>query len=180
MATDVLKTAMLKYAPQLARDYKEFVKKIFKQMQGDLGLGLKGVYSSWKWARTYQGIRANISKKYPTGRGALSPSEYDKIPAVLNIDALNRNAKAYGERVALEWYNKMRLKLGKLSNVKVLYMPRGGDITVTGKYKGKTVTIDQQRIINVSSRGTLFHQFPSRIYVNGKFMSEANYKKQML
>jgi hypothetical protein len=34
-------------------------------------------------------------------------------------------------------------------------------------------------IMNVSSRGTLFNQFPARIYVDGKFTSEAKFKKEI-
>ena len=177
MASDPLRAAMLRYAPQLARDYKEFVRRTFKRMQADLGKGLKGVHNSWTWARTYQGIRANIIKRHPPGVSALRSSEYDKIPATINTVALNKNAKAYGDRVSLEWYNKMRMKLGDLRNVKVLHRTRGGDITVTGTLNGKAVILNQQRIINVSSKGTLFHQFPSRIYVDGKFMSEAQFKR---
>jgi len=176
MVVDSLKRAMLKYAPQLARDYREFVRRTLAVMQKDLGRGLKGVLSSWKWARTYQSIRGNVSKKSPAGKASFRPDEYDKIPVTINTQALEKNAKEYGGRVALEWYNKMLSKLGPLKNVKVV-MASHGDIMVTGKYKDNDVRIDQQRIINVSSRGTLFHQFPSRIYVNGKFMSEVNYKK---
>ena len=178
MLKDSLKKAMLKYAPELAKDYEEFIKKTFKQMQADLGKELKRVYSSYKWARTFQVVRLSVKKKLAPGQQShFMPSlVYEKLPYIIDTEALNKNAKKYGEKVALEWYNKVIAKLGPLRNVKASIM-RGGDVIVTGEYKGNKVRLDQQRIINVSSRGTLFHQWPSRIYVNGKFMSETAYKK---
>ena len=44
MLKDSLKKAMLKYAPELAKDYKEFIKSQFKRMKAELGSSLKGVY----------------------------------------------------------------------------------------------------------------------------------------
>ncbi|KKN72364.1 hypothetical protein LCGC14_0411910 [marine sediment metagenome] len=181
MATDELREAMLRYAPELAKDYKSFVGRVLKQMREDLGPGLKGIYSSGKWARTYQGIRPNVVKRTPSGGPvhAMLSSEYDRLPVVIDAAKLARNAKAYGERISLEWYNKMLAKLGSLNGVQVTLNLGRGDIRVRGRRGSDVVTIDQQRIINVSSRGTLFHQFPSRIYVNGKFLSEVSYKKYL-
>lgn len=179
MAVDNLKKAMLKYSPQLAKDYKVFIRSTLKRMQSDLGSGLKGVYNSSQWARTFQVVRGNIKKnwaKSPTGKVTYSSKEVDATPYVIVADALNKNAKEYGDRVALDWYNKVLAKLGPLKNVKAA-VRTSGDVVVTGDYKGTKVRLDQQRIINVSSRGMLFHQWPSRIYVDGESMSESAYKK---
>ncbi len=176
MATDPLKRAMLRYAPQLTKDYKDFVKRVFKGMKKDLGPGLTGVRRSSRWAGTFSGISRLIDKPLPRGKFSFTPSEYDKARAVLNTARLNQEAKKYGAAVALEWYHKMQRKLGALTDVKV-DLRGGGDVTIIGTHKGDKVRIEQQRIMNVSPLGTPFHQFPSRIYVNGKFVSEAQYKK---
>lgn len=39
------------------------------------------------------------------------------------------------------------------------------------------VRIEQSVILNVSSKGKVSNQFPARIYVAGKFVSEAKFKK---
>lgn len=51
----------------------------------------------------------------------------------------------------------------------------GGNFEVTGTKNGKAVLVAQQTIINVSSKGKLFNQFPARIYVNGKLTPAAKF-----
>jgi len=176
-----MKEAMLKYAPELAKDYREFILRQFKAMQDDLGPGLAGVYSSHKWGRVFSGLRRNIKKDHPEGRPShvLSSRDYDAVPYVISEEALAQNAEKYGEEVALTWYNKMQSKVGGLSNVSVTD-PASGWVILTGNHGKDKVQVRQQRIINVSSRGTPFHQFPALIYVNDKFLSEAAYKKLTL
>ena len=180
MSENVLRKAMLSKAPELAEDYKQFVRNTFKRMQEALGVGLTGARSSWTWARTFDAIHGNLYKdadKAAYRSGPVSMSEYSKIPYKIDEEALERNAQKYGERVALEWYNKMRSKLGDLDLIVIADAGKGGDIIIKGQHKGREVSILQQRIINVSPKGLAFHQFPSRIYVDGKFLSEAAYKK---
>ena len=166
---DAIKDAMLVYAPALSQDYEDYVRRQFKAITDDLGVELKGVYSSSRWARSFQAIRDSTHQEVaPSGRS----STYS-----LDDAKLKQNAKRYGEEVSLEWYGKLREKLGELENVTVSPPNRGGDVVVTGDHKGNKVRIDQQRIFKVSQLGTPFHQFPARIYVNDKFMSEAAYKK---
>jgi hypothetical protein len=176
MKEDILRDELLRRAPELAEDYKRFVRHTFKRMQEALGETLKGVGSSWTWSRTYDAIKGNLKQDWG-GRSVLMYEESLKIPYQINEEALGRNAQAYGERVALEWYNKMRAKLGDLESVTVVDAGTGGDVLIKGRIKGHDVAVEQHRIINASSRGLLFHQFPARIYVDGKFMSEAAYRK---
>lgn len=103
--------------------------------------------------------------------------EIDKIPYEINEENLKKNAKEYGERVALEWYGKMIAKLGNIRDVDVSEPNRSGYIVINGKINGHDVHIEQQRIFNVSKKGLLFHQFPARIYIDGKATSEADYKR---
>jgi hypothetical protein len=167
--TDALKESMLVYAPALAADYEDYVHRQFKAITDDLGTELKGVYSSRRWSRSFQAIRDSVRQEISSS-GRTSTYSVDETK-------LKQNAKRYGEQVSLEWYGKLREKLGELENVTVSPPNQGGDVIVTGEHKGDKVRIDQQRIFKVSQLGTPFHQFPARIYVNNKFMSEASYKK---
>ncbi len=181
MPADPLKRAMLKYAPQLARDYTGLVKSVLKRLQKNLGPGLPGIYNKVE-ARVWNGlVRANVKpKREPyTFRDIADWTKRNKanesIPFVIDSTKLKKNGKKYGEATALAWYHKMLMKAGFLTGVKVVM--KGGDLTVTGTHQGDKIRIEQQTIINFSSLGTPFHQFPARIYMNGKFVSEAAYKK---
>ncbi len=172
MNEDVLKKAMLSYAPGLERDYTEFVRRAFKDMVADLGPTLKGVYNSGRWARIFQGSVRSATINVPLP-GA---PKYTLGTYALDEAALAKNAKRYGEDVSLQWYRKMKFKLGDLGNVDVSEPGRGGEVIITGNLGSARVRVEQHTIINVSSRGTPFHQFPARIYVDGVFKSEAKYK----
>jgi hypothetical protein len=166
--SDVLREALLRYAPQLERDYKDFVIRQFSAMQADLGSGLIGVYSSRRWSPTFRSISCDLHQDIvDAGRSSVWSIDSSK---------LGKSAKQYGERVALEWYGKLREKLGELDDV-TASEPGQGVITVKGHHGADEVVVEQQPIINVSSRGLLFHQFPARMYVNGKYHSEADYKR---
>ncbi len=167
---DALKEAMLVYAPQLAEDYKDFVRSQFKAMHDELGDSLKGVYNSRRWARAFQAIQSSLDQKV---------ENYRDVTYSLDADALRKNAKEYGDRVSLEWYNKLNEKLGDLTDVKVSPPNRGGDVVVDGRHGADRVHIVQQRVFKTSQYGTPFHQFPALIYVNDKFHSEAQYKKRI-
>jgi hypothetical protein len=171
-----LKVEMLKYAPSLAVDYEIFVRRRFADMVSDLGSILEGVYGSRKWSSTFYGISSNLTQGNVS---SISYREKEKWPYYIDEKALKVNAKKYGENTALAWYDKMQGKLGDLDNVTVTPPDNSGYVTITGNYKDNSVRIEQQRIINQSSRGLLFHQFPSRIYVNGKTQSEVEYKKTL-
>jgi len=170
-----LREAMLIYAPELAEDYKSFVRNTFNNMKRDLGDNLVGIYNDWRWANTFHSISANLKRTCPPA--VYSYQEVIKYPYIIAEEDLEINAKTYGERIALEWFNKMLTKLVDIDDVIVSEPNNGGNITINGSRCNNNIYIEQQRIINVSKLGTVFHQFPARIYVNGKFYSEAGYKK---
>lgn len=59
-------------------------------------------------------------------------------------------------------------KIGDLDDVTYLFHGYG-DFNIKGTANGKQVNIDQQTVIKQSSKGTIFAQFPMRLYVEGKF-----------
>lgn len=171
--SDTLRDAMAAFAPDLAADYERFVRRQFEGMVRDLGPALQGIYASSRWVRVFQGIRSMLWRDEPS-------RDYDPHraprPYMLRESALNKNARDYGERTALAWYAKTKAKLGDLQGVTVSPPSRGG-MTVIGSRDGHIVMLEQHSIINFSSRGTPFHQFPARIYVDGRILSEAQYRQ---
>lgn len=69
---------------------------------------------------------------------------------------------------------KVDVKVGELGNAEA-HRVSGADFVITGTKHGHEVRIEQNQIINCSVKGKLFNQYPSRIYVDGKFTSAANF-----
>lgn len=71
---------------------------------------------------------------------------------------------------------KLNAKLGDLDDAVVRRASAGGEFSITGTRNGKSVHVEQQTVIKVSSRGVWFAQFPARIYVDGKFTPASKYQ----
>jgi hypothetical protein len=88
---------------------------------------------------------------------------------------------AYADKRATEsvlaWEGKLAAKMGELEGATVAYL-HGNVFAVNGTKQGHAVRVEQDMIINVSSKGKLFNQFPARLYVDGKFTSAAAYAKK--
>lgn len=158
-----LKKALNEYKPQLEAAYRGIVTSRFEAIQKALGPMFKGVYNDWQWARIFRlTVAPNTSRMEGT--------------VVLNETSLDANAKAYAAETVVNWEAKITEKMAGLNNVTVHSMT-GCSFLVTGSKAGKSVSIEQSVILNISSKGLLFNQFPARIYVEGKFMSEAKFKQ---
>ena len=87
---------------------------------------------------------------------------------------------AFSERRAThftaEIVERIEHKAGFLENAKVLHAG-GLMFLIQGTKSGLNVKIEQTHVRNTSVNGTLFDQYPTRIYVSGKFMSAANFAK---
>jgi len=180
---DHIKSEMLKFAPGLARDYEREVRRLFAKAQEELGPRLGNIRERRNvWNPTFLVLlEPSLDTVNPkTGKHTDMWNLYGKpleFIYAISEEKLRKRAKDYGEETALLWYNKMIGKLGDLDEVTVSEPGVGGNITITGKHKEHKVVIDQHPIINVSPLGRPFHQFPSHIYVDGKFHSEMAYKK---
>jgi hypothetical protein len=99
------------------------------------------------------------------------PAEY-----ALDTQRLAKLAQEKAEALCLQWETKINGKIESLTNVKLVY---GGDLTymITGERDGEKVTIEQIMTLCANSHGTVYNQFPARIYMDGKFVPEAEYKK---
>lgn len=84
-------------------------------------------------------------------------------------------AQAYAEAAAAEWREKITGKLGDVE-YREFKLFGGCNFLVHATRDGHDIRLDQDVIFKQSTRGLLFNQFPSRIYVDGKFVSEKAYK----
>ena len=94
----------------------------------------------------------------------------------LNNDRVKQYAALYGESATGEIIAKIGYKVGELDDGKVHHIS-GARFSINGKSGAHLVNINQEMIVNVSVKGRLFNQFPARIYVDGKFMSAADFDK---
>jgi hypothetical protein len=94
----------------------------------------------------------------------------------LNADKVAFMANKLAEAFADDVLAKVNAKVGELAEGKAVHVS-GADFLITGKKGDSKVVIEQNQIINVSSKGKLFNQYPARIYVDGKFTSAAKFAK---
>lgn len=94
----------------------------------------------------------------------------------LNEERLAKFVAILSAEMADEVLAKVDAKVGELENPGVVRVS-GANFLITGTKCDMNVVIEQNQIINVSVKGKLFNQYPSRIYVDGKFMSAAKFAK---
>lgn len=71
---------------------------------------------------------------------------------------------------------KLNQKLANLTDIEKLRID-GSNFRFVAALGENEVMVEQTTVLKCSNKGTLFNQWPCRIYVNGKFMSEAAFKK---
>lgn len=166
-----MKAAFMAVAPDLANDFAEFITSVFNRIEK--ARGSVPAYVESRDAAWHDISLIRYCCDFIKMPGDLSGT---KATLKLNADTLRKEADKYGKEVALDWFYKTNAKLGDVEEVDV---PEGrsGTMVVLAKRNGHSITLDQQRIIKRSPKGKLFHQFPARIYVDGKFYPESAYKK---
>jgi hypothetical protein len=160
--SEVVQAAVHAYKPKLVELYADHVTKLYNRIVEDLGQDLSRVGDS-TWAKTY------------------SETLRPLLGAGRKLDPARVAAKAneYAEDVAEMMQGKIMSKAGQLDNPEVKALD-GGRFHLAGEIGGKPVRIEQNIILNWSKYGTPFNQFPARITVDGKAMSEAEFKKLQL
>jgi hypothetical protein len=160
-----LSAAFEAFKPMIAESYARMVSRAFDRMVEQFGPALRGVYNS-ESAKFY----GETVARFTTRQGNRLSD-----PVVMDADKLAKGAAAYADAVVMEWAAKVEGKVGELDAAEVKRMD-GIAFLIRGTRGGKKVEIEQQMILKSSPRGTLFNQFPARIYVDGKFTPEAKYK----
>lgn len=151
-----LQVALAAFAPQIAESFAAITRRELKRVTEEFGADHRGVYNS-NAAHFYRETLAAL----------LTNKEMDE-------GKLARAADAYAAATVEAWQSKIEEKLGELESAEVQHLS-GTSFAITGEKAGRRVRIEQSMILNVSSKGTLFNQYPARIYVNGKFTSAKAY-----
>ncbi len=100
---------------------------------------------------------------------------------VSNLTAaeIARRAKEYGKAAAERWADRVEAKLA------------GARVTAIGQSDGEIsflarravadgmhdIELRTQRVLKRTPSGRIYHQFPSRLYVDGKLVTEAAYRQ---
>jgi hypothetical protein len=162
MTTEIT-AALEAHKPSLEAYFVGFAERRFANLVREFGPALRGVYNSDQ-ARNWGAI------------AYLTTSNGDRISSerVLDADLVAAAATAFANATVAAWADKIIAKLGEMDSAEVRHLD-GYRFAVTGTKADRKVRIEQDMIVNVSNKGTLFNQFPSRIYVDGKFTSAAKY-----
>jgi hypothetical protein len=154
-----IRPALEAFAPELAAQFAGFATNRIERLIEQFGLGLKGIANSGQY------------KSYEAVAGL-----FDRYTGEIRADRIEAAADAYAVTTIEAWAAKIDQKVGDLTDASVQALD-GARFRITGTKGDRRVVIEQDRIINVSPKGTLFNQFPARIYVDGKFTSAAAYAK---
>lgn len=160
MTITAIAAAIEQAKPVVAQRFAGQVTALYQAMARDLGPGLPNVVNSWSWARTWN---ATV-KACCTPDRELCPSRTD------------RAARAYAAATAEAWLDKIMAKLGRVDQAEVQWID-GTDFRVVAQRGADRVVLDQRIIMNVSSRGTIFPQFPARLRVNGKAVAAREFNR---
>lgn len=150
---------------ELKDSFRRQVCWIYGQLVDHFGPSLDGVRNHWTYARAFESIKDCL--RWELRRGA---------PVLIDEALLTARAAEYAEATALQWLAKITAKLGPVQNASVQWRS-GNRITIQALREGKLIEFHQEQILKSSPRGKLHNQFPSRLYVDGKFVSEAVYRK---
>lgn len=155
-----LQVALAAFAPQIAESFRAIHVQAFNRMVKEFGPSLNGIYNS------------GSAKFYRESIARFVVSDGDRMSSTKSIcrDKLRLGSEAYAQATVKEWEAKINAKLGELEGAEVKHMTET-TFVISGTKNGRRVQIEQQMIINTSSKGAVFNQFPARIYVDGKFTS---------
>jgi hypothetical protein len=154
-----IRTALDAFAPELTAQFTSFATRRIERLIEQFGLGLRGIGNSGQY------------KSYEAVAGL-----FDRYTGEIRADRLEAAAAAYAAATIEAWAAKIDQKIGDLIDAEVRALD-GARFRIVGIKNDRSICIEQDRIVNVSPKGTLFNQFPARIYVNGKFTSAAAYAK---
>jgi hypothetical protein len=111
-------------------------------------------------------------------RNTLKPCSIKNAQGHYEIDAskLHTFASMAAKQQAQALIAKINAKVNELESPEIHHVS-GFDFSISGYRSGHKVLIKQNMIVNVSTKGKLFNQFPARIYLDGKPLSANDYNK---
>jgi hypothetical protein len=158
MDLSIIQQALENERPELERQYKARMEWALNQLKEEFPKNI------WQAANSFTYFNLlNLIKPCLIG------GDLDEVRT-------NRAASSYATFTIQEIMAKLQAKLGELDEAEVKCIG-GTEFTLSGMKNGKKVFIRQIQILNVSSKGKLFNQYPTTIYLEGKRISEIAYKK---
>lgn len=162
-----------KHADLAAMVYRQ-LRRTFDDAVALLGPQLRGVYNHDRFARVWRETMGKFVERVDATGSFLRDRDR---PYAFDDAKARAYADAYATVALQELFDKLVAKVGALDEPHAEGMS-GLHFIYAGKRDGHRVRVEQNVTVNVSSRGKLFNQFPARIYVDGKFTSEAEYKRR--
>lgn len=183
-----LKTEFDKLIPALEADYIAFVTNQLERLLKTYDdTALRNLANSWHQdGYIYRNLRrflCNVEQQRAIANGEADTrftygASYRKILNGIDHAHVAKEATAYARDQVDSFIFKLTRKFGDLTNVTVHFADTNAlECTITGEQAGHKVYIQQDRIINTSKNGKPFHQWPARLTVDGKRVSEAAWKK---
>ena len=157
-------------ANEIAEEYIVRIEHLYNMLVREFGTDMKGIYNSCS-ASLFKEIVKPVCDYNKEVRRFDDPNPY-----TINKDKLILAANRYAISTILSWKDKITKKISVITDI-VCHNLDGTSFYITGKYKENDIKIVQNMIVNVSSKGKLFNQFPTRIYINNKPISEAKFKQ---
>jgi len=153
----------------ISLNYQEYVASLYKELTEEFTNKFNGIYNSGCGNLFKEAIKPVCDYD----KGCTRPGE---TVYTLSKEKLKVVADKYATLTVLAWQQKIVSKIGNITDIQCHSLNSTG-FYITGKLGTLNVRVEQNIIVNVSSKGKLFNQFPARIYVDGKAISEAKFKK---
>lgn len=166
-AIDNLIAALEAAKPELAADYRKFYARQVERLIEKTGGKVRRMSYNSPDYDLYQSCSQFI--RY-------DGTSMASLAVGVNVSWLEKKAAEYADAVVDSHAAKLRKKLGDLTDVQVDRVT-GAEFVIRGMLGDRRVRVEQTQIGKVSNRGTFFHQWPARIYVDGKFTPEVAFKK---
>lgn len=176
---DVVKAVIEEKRPAMVAEYEKDVVDIVESLRNRHGPSL---YPPQLRKPTQQeaDARERDMQRYAFVSRFLAEQGKDReSPRTINAALLRAGADLHVDETFQAVVAKILDKAGEMESPKVQSLT-GFDFNLTGMLKGKSVRIEQTITYNRSVLGKPFVQFPARIYVDGKFQSEAQFKTFMV
>lgn len=178
--TTTIRAALEAEKPAAVAQFEQYIREYFAAFVAEFGDDTWAL-DKWSYDHTSRGEYFSRRRRVIYGfmRARKTTEDYyGPSVQVLDDAAVAKAAAEYGEQTIGQMIVKLEGKTGGLTEVEVAAISPGAlEVTLRGKRGADVVTIEQRKILNMSSHGTLFNQYPALIYVNGKKTSEAAYKR---
>lgn len=155
-------------------EYKPLIINRFKEMNINTLEFLRKRWEHRNWKGIYNDIDVKIFnsiRNFTTFNRTK-----DSTTVIINFEKLEVEAIKYADYTIAEWIVKIKSKVGLLESATIENM-NNCTFKISGNKNDSKVEIIQDMIINYSKYNKPFNQFPARIYINNKAISEAKFKK---